>query len=197
MVGDHEFFMINGIYVSQDSHCIYSLHIEVFSYRYIMYPISLYLGFASSIIWVEQVQILTLFSAVLSYLLRVIIVSILPYGGKFKLEIVVLSLLWVHQGTYLTHAARSHARDNNLHEGTTIGNFNGEFWGMFACRQVNRSVAAFSMNNIWLHSRVCVSFLVIFNHLSNIFALNFAVRWKSFVTCHPKRWNSMCQYHCS
>lgn len=59
---------------------------------YIMYPISLYLGFASSIIWVEQ-------------------------------------------GTYLTHAARSHARDNNLHEGTTIGNFNGEFWGMFACRQ--------------------------------------------------------------
>ncbi|KAL6145961.1 hypothetical protein ACLB2K_056644 [Fragaria x ananassa] len=59
---------------------------------YIMYPISLYLGFASSIIWVEQ-------------------------------------------GTYLTSAARSHARDNNLHEGTTIGNFNGEFWMMFACRQ--------------------------------------------------------------
>ncbi|XP_050381675.1 UNC93-like protein 3 isoform X2 [Argentina anserina] len=59
---------------------------------YIMYPISLYLGFASSIIWVEQ-------------------------------------------GTYLTSAARRHARDNNLHEGKTIGNFNGEFWMMFACRQ--------------------------------------------------------------
>ncbi|XP_008241351.1 PREDICTED: UNC93-like protein 3 [Prunus mume] len=59
---------------------------------YIMVPVSLYLGFASAIIWVEQ-------------------------------------------GTYLTAAARSHARDNGLHEGTIIGNFNGEFWGMFACRQ--------------------------------------------------------------
>ncbi|KAM1271614.1 hypothetical protein ACFX2I_032517 [Malus domestica] len=59
---------------------------------YIMVPVSLYLGFASSIIWVEQ-------------------------------------------GAYLTAAARSHARDNGLHEATVIGNFNGEFWGMFACRQ--------------------------------------------------------------
>lgn len=116
-----------------------------------MYPISLYLGFASSIIWVEQVQVLTFFSSC-TFLFASSVNRILPYGGKFKLEIVVLSLLWVFQGTYLTHAARSHARDNNLHEGTTIGNFNGEFWGMFACRQVNQSVAAFSMNNIWLHS---------------------------------------------
>ncbi|RVW98713.1 UNC93-like protein 3 [Vitis vinifera] len=38
-------------------------------------------------------------------------------------------------GTYLTATARSHANDNNLHEGTVIGNFNGEFWGMFASHQ--------------------------------------------------------------
>jgi hypothetical protein len=42
-----------------------------------------------------------------------------------------------YQGTYLTSTARSHARDCNLHEGTVIGNFNGEFWGMFASNQVN------------------------------------------------------------
>uniref|UniRef100_I1R7A7 UNC93-like protein 3 n=1 Tax=Oryza glaberrima TaxID=4538 RepID=I1R7A7_ORYGL len=40
------------------------------------------------------------------------------------------------QGTYLTSAALSHARDNNLPEGQTLGNFNGEFWGMFASTQV-------------------------------------------------------------
>ncbi|XP_048493398.1 UNC93-like protein 3 isoform X2 [Beta vulgaris subsp. vulgaris] len=40
------------------------------------------------------------------------------------------------QGTYLTSAARSHARDCNLHEGTVIGNFNGEFWGIYATHQV-------------------------------------------------------------
>lgn len=45
------------------------------------------------------------------------------------------SIIWVGQGTYLTSTARSHARDYNLHEGTVIGNFNGEFWGMFASHQ--------------------------------------------------------------
>ncbi|KAJ9694668.1 hypothetical protein PVL29_010237 [Vitis rotundifolia] len=45
------------------------------------------------------------------------------------------SVIWVGQGTYLTATARSHANDNNLHEGTVIGNFNGEFWGMFASHQ--------------------------------------------------------------
>lgn len=60
---------------------------------YTMYPASVYLGFAASIIWVGQ-------------------------------------------GTYLTSAARSHAKDCNLHEGTVIGKFNGEFWGMFASTQV-------------------------------------------------------------
>ncbi|RWR76803.1 UNC93-like protein 3 isoform X2 [Cinnamomum micranthum f. kanehirae] len=46
------------------------------------------------------------------------------------------SIIWVGQGTYLTSAARSHAKDCHLHEGTVIGNFNGEFWGMFASTQV-------------------------------------------------------------
>ncbi|XP_077217579.1 major facilitator superfamily protein [Tasmannia lanceolata] len=46
------------------------------------------------------------------------------------------SIIWVGQGTYLTSAARSHAKASHLHEGTVIGNFNGEFWGMFASTQV-------------------------------------------------------------
>ncbi|XP_062005266.1 UNC93-like protein 3 [Rosa rugosa] len=45
------------------------------------------------------------------------------------------SIIWVGQGTYLTSTARSHAKDNSLHEGTVIGHFNGEFWGMFASHQ--------------------------------------------------------------
>ncbi|KAM1525130.1 hypothetical protein ACFX15_009253 [Malus domestica] len=45
------------------------------------------------------------------------------------------SIIWVGQGTYLTSTARSHAKDYNLHEGTVIGHFNGEFWGMFATNQ--------------------------------------------------------------
>ncbi|KAK8561805.1 hypothetical protein V6N13_149043 [Hibiscus sabdariffa] len=45
------------------------------------------------------------------------------------------SIIWVGEGTYLTSLARSHARDSNLHEGTVIGNFNGEFWAMFALHQ--------------------------------------------------------------
>ncbi|KAL2934339.1 UNC93-like protein 3 [Bienertia sinuspersici] len=46
------------------------------------------------------------------------------------------SIIWVGQGTYLTSTAHSHARDCNLHEGTVIGNFNGEFWGIYATHQV-------------------------------------------------------------
>ncbi|KAL0555558.1 hypothetical protein IC582_009506 [Cucumis melo] len=46
------------------------------------------------------------------------------------------SIIWVAQGTYLTSTARNHARKNGLHEGTVIGNFNGEFWGVFASHQV-------------------------------------------------------------
>ncbi|CAL5334916.1 unnamed protein product [Camellia sinensis] len=53
---------------------------------------------------------------------------------------------WVHDGSsFLVHGifcfnnmgcgARSHAHDLNLEEGNVIGNFNGEFWGMFAGHQ--------------------------------------------------------------
>jgi hypothetical protein len=45
------------------------------------------------------------------------------------------SIIWVGQGTYLTATAHSYARDNTLHEGTVIGNFNGVFWGFFASHQ--------------------------------------------------------------
>lgn len=46
------------------------------------------------------------------------------------------SVIWVGGGTYLTFAARSHAAECNLPEGKVLGNFNGEFWGMFASTQV-------------------------------------------------------------
>lgn len=46
------------------------------------------------------------------------------------------SIIWVGQGTYLTHTAHSYAIDSKLHEGTVIGNFNGEFWGLFALHQL-------------------------------------------------------------
>ncbi|KAI8560478.1 hypothetical protein RHMOL_Rhmol04G0259000 [Rhododendron molle] len=46
------------------------------------------------------------------------------------------SIIWVAEGTYITSTARSHAHDCNLHEGTVIGKFNGEFWGMFASNQL-------------------------------------------------------------
>lgn len=45
------------------------------------------------------------------------------------------SVIWVGEGTYLTSIARSHAIDTGLHEGTVIGNFNGEFWAVFALHQ--------------------------------------------------------------
>ncbi|KAF8776621.1 hypothetical protein HU200_003345 [Digitaria exilis] len=45
------------------------------------------------------------------------------------------SIIWVGQGTYLTSAALSHARDNSLPEGQTLGNFTGEFWGIMASTQ--------------------------------------------------------------
>ncbi|KAJ7977095.1 UNC93-like protein 3 [Quillaja saponaria] len=46
------------------------------------------------------------------------------------------SIIWVGEGTYLTSTAQGHATDYNLHEGAVIGNFNGEFWGLFACHQL-------------------------------------------------------------
>ncbi|MFS7957026.1 putative Ion channel regulatory protein, UNC-93 [Helianthus anomalus] len=46
------------------------------------------------------------------------------------------AILWVGEGTYLTATARSQANDHKLHEGTVIGHFNGEFWGIFASHQL-------------------------------------------------------------
>ncbi|KAF8069340.1 hypothetical protein N665_1141s0001 [Sinapis alba] len=46
------------------------------------------------------------------------------------------SIIWVGQGTYLTSIARSHAKENHVHEGSIIGVFNGEFWAIFACHQL-------------------------------------------------------------
>ncbi|KAK1421107.1 hypothetical protein QVD17_23212 [Tagetes erecta] len=46
------------------------------------------------------------------------------------------AILWVGEGTYLTSTARSQANDHKLHEGTVIGHFNGEFWGIFAGHQL-------------------------------------------------------------
>ncbi|GFP98361.1 unc93-like protein 3 [Phtheirospermum japonicum] len=55
------------------------------------------------------------------------------------------SIIWVGQGTYLTSAAHSHANDNKLHEGTVIGNFNGEFWGMFGLHQLVGNLVTLAM----------------------------------------------------
>ncbi|KAL3536379.1 hypothetical protein ACH5RR_004840 [Cinchona calisaya] len=46
------------------------------------------------------------------------------------------SIIWVAQGTYITSTARGHAIAYDLLEGTVIGKFNGEFWGMFASHQL-------------------------------------------------------------
>ncbi|KAL6847363.1 hypothetical protein ACP4OV_023216 [Aristida adscensionis] len=53
------------------------------------------------------------------------------------------SIIWVGQGTYLTSAALSHARDNNLPEGPTLGNFTGEFWAVIASTQVIGNLLSF------------------------------------------------------
>lgn len=55
----------------------------------------------------------------------------------FDGKLLLINLIMAYQGTYLTSTARSHARDHNLHEGTIIGKFNGEFWGVFASHQVH------------------------------------------------------------
>ncbi|XP_057438432.1 UNC93-like protein 3 [Lotus japonicus] len=55
------------------------------------------------------------------------------------------SITWVGQGTYLTSTARNHARDNNLLEGTVIGDFNGEFWSVYAIHQFIGSLITFAL----------------------------------------------------
>ncbi|MED6121070.1 hypothetical protein PIB30_026695 [Stylosanthes scabra] len=55
------------------------------------------------------------------------------------------SIIWVGQGTYLTSTARSHATDYNLHEGAVIGDFNGEFWGVYALHQFIGNLITFAL----------------------------------------------------
>ncbi|KAE9590975.1 putative Ion channel regulatory protein, UNC-93 [Lupinus albus] len=57
------------------------------------------------------------------------------------------SIIWVGQGTYLTSTARSHATDHNLHEGAVIGNFNGEFWAVYALHQFIGNLITFALLN--------------------------------------------------
>jgi len=100
------------------------MHIDPLpSCRYTMVPASLYLGFCASILWVGQVHTC----------------NMLMFLSSFKLSLVSHILIYLSlicQGTYLTSTARSYATDNNLHEGAIIGNFNGEFWALFALHQV-------------------------------------------------------------
>lgn len=61
------------------------------------------------------------------------------FYSSFKLSLVTCiftNCSLTCQGTYLTSAARSHSTDNNLHEGAVIGDFNGEFWAVYALHQV-------------------------------------------------------------
>ncbi|KAL1313582.1 hypothetical protein HN51_040156 [Arachis hypogaea] len=55
------------------------------------------------------------------------------------------SIIWVGQGTYLTSTARSHATDYNLHEGAVIGDFNGEFWAVYALHQFIGNLITFAL----------------------------------------------------
>ena len=87
-----------------------------------MVPASLYLGFTASIIWVGQVT-----------------ASLFKFSVPGSLLLSISHLYTALQGTYLTSAALSHAREHNLPEGPTLGSFNGEFWGMFASTQVQLS----------------------------------------------------------
>ncbi|CAJ1866119.1 unnamed protein product [Sphenostylis stenocarpa] len=55
------------------------------------------------------------------------------------------SIIWVGEGTYLTSAARSHSSDNKLHEGAVIGDFNGEFWAVYALHQFIGNLITFAL----------------------------------------------------
>ncbi|XBH90065.1 hypothetical protein VPH35_081825 [Triticum aestivum] len=55
------------------------------------------------------------------------------------------AIIWIGKGTYLTSAALSHARDNNLPDGPAVGRFNGEFWGVFASTQVIGNLISFAV----------------------------------------------------
>ncbi|KAI6692265.1 hypothetical protein NL676_019975 [Syzygium grande] len=78
-------------------------------------------------------------SVLISYLVRIrvccsyLAISFIPY------------LIFFYQGTYLTSTARTPAKDCSFHEGTIIGAFNGEFWGMFASHQVVGNLASLAV----------------------------------------------------
>ncbi|XP_077213037.1 UNC93-like protein 3 isoform X2 [Tasmannia lanceolata] len=75
------------------------------------------------------------------------------------------SIIWVGQGTYLTSAARSHAKDSHLHEGTVIGNFNGEFWGILATTQEGGSLRGKTLLfSVFLGSMTLGTILMCFLH---------------------------------
>lgn len=108
-----------------------------------MVPASLYLGFTASIIWVGQVMLLLEFSR------KCYIYCFFPPQAP----------ILQFQGTYLTSAALSHARENNLPEGPTLGSFNGEFWGMFASTQVQLFQELLFLKNARRYSSINSSFL--------------------------------------
>ncbi|TYG74001.1 hypothetical protein ES288_D04G147300v1 [Gossypium darwinii] len=81
-------------------------------------------------------------SAVFSLFASLVIEHFSSYFGWYTMIPVsfflglAASIIWVGEvWTYLTYIARSYARDADLHEGTVIGQFNGEFWAMFALHQ--------------------------------------------------------------
>ncbi|GAQ79101.1 unc-93 homolog A [Klebsormidium nitens] len=58
------------------------------------------------------------------------------------------SILWVAEGTYLTSAARAHSASCGSPEESTIGEFNGVFWAVFASNQVvGNLLALFLLRN--------------------------------------------------
>nr|CAB3466206.1 unnamed protein product [Digitaria exilis] len=91
------------------------------------------------------------------------------------------SIIWVGQGTYLTSAALSHARENNLPEGPTLGSFNGEFWGMFASTQVIGNLISLALLRNDKDRRMLLTIpLIVYSGLQQAFV--WAVFTKSIVT---------------
>jgi hypothetical protein len=93
------------------------------------------------------------------------------------------------QGTYLSSAALSHARENSLPEGQTLGNFNGEFWGAYASTQVQMRILAFVLHTSgvasiaphipthYRHGDLCVL------HLNDTVGL-----WEFDLACSSQKW---------
>lgn len=133
------------------------------SCRYTLVPASVYLGFCASIIWVGEVH-----------------VTCQRFYSSFKLSLVTCiftNCSLICQGTYLTSAARSHSTDNNLHEGAVIGDFNGEFWAVYALHQV---IILF-LTEDW--SLCCFWNKILLQYEVDWEIPVFAVYWKSYYIC--------------